>query len=282
MKPENIEAAILLQNNRPLDDFCGLSPNEIHHLLYDTFGEKSPLRIQSTIDDAALDRIPFFRLTEEFLKIIQRDTSVKLTATGALPRKLIQELYDHRFITDDMVESGVTKLNREIDFTPLVSVHANTLIAGLIKARKGKLTLTKAGEELLATNKRRALFQKVLLAFTLEFNWASNDGYPDTPIVQSGWGYTMYLLSKFGDKEQTVQFYADKYLQAFPKTLQLFPAVTYSTPYRMFTSCFRVRVFERFFEWFGFVQIQHSKDFRQTETDTVVRTDVLVRVIHFD
>ena len=30
------------QNNTPLDDFCGLSPAQIHRMLYDPFGEESP------------------------------------------------------------------------------------------------------------------------------------------------------------------------------------------------------------------------------------------------
>jgi hypothetical protein len=34
----NIHSQILLQNNQPIDDFLGLSSNEVHHLIYDTLG----------------------------------------------------------------------------------------------------------------------------------------------------------------------------------------------------------------------------------------------------
>jgi hypothetical protein len=77
--PDDIETNILLRNNTPLDDFLGLSPTEIHHLLYDTFSDKSPIQFRDDIDDKTLDQIPLFRIAEEFLKIIQRDKQIKLT-----------------------------------------------------------------------------------------------------------------------------------------------------------------------------------------------------------
>lgn len=85
--PDDIEANFILRNNTPLDDFLGLSPTEIHHLLYDTFGDKSPIQLRDNIDDKTLDQIPLFRIAEEFLKIIHRDKQIKLTPLGALPKK---------------------------------------------------------------------------------------------------------------------------------------------------------------------------------------------------
>jgi hypothetical protein len=96
--PDDIETNILLRNNTPLDDFLGLSPTEIHHLLYDTFGDKSPVQFRDNIDDETLDQIPLFRIAEEFLKIIYRDNQIKLTPLGALPKKVMVELYDKRFL----------------------------------------------------------------------------------------------------------------------------------------------------------------------------------------
>jgi hypothetical protein len=46
-----IEAQMLLENSRPMDDFLGLSSNELQHSIDDTFGEKSPVRIKDEIDN---------------------------------------------------------------------------------------------------------------------------------------------------------------------------------------------------------------------------------------
>jgi hypothetical protein len=89
----------VLFDNTPLDDFCGMTLNEIRNLLYNPFDKTSPLKINSDIDDDTLNNIPFFRLTEELLKIVQREKHVKLTPLGALPKKVLHELYDHKFIT---------------------------------------------------------------------------------------------------------------------------------------------------------------------------------------
>jgi hypothetical protein len=113
MNHPDFEPVRLLLNNAPVDDFCGLSPTEMHHLLYDAYGDKSPLGLRIDIENSTLDDMPFFRLTEEFLRIISREESIKLTPLGALPRKTVHELYGHKLITEDIIEAGFSKLSRE-------------------------------------------------------------------------------------------------------------------------------------------------------------------------
>ena len=65
--------------------------------------------LQNEIDSNVLDKIPFFKLCEEFLKILKREEFIKLTPLGALPKKVMVELYAYRFITDKMIENGISK-----------------------------------------------------------------------------------------------------------------------------------------------------------------------------
>lgn len=146
MKPKEVESSILLLNSIPQEDFCGLTTSEVHYLLYYPFGEQSPLQFQKNVGDSILDAIPFFRLTEEFLKIIQRDKRIKLTPLGALPKKVLVELYSHGFILEDHIESGIVKLTREHDAISIRTVAIVSKLAGLIKLQYGRFFLTKTGK----------------------------------------------------------------------------------------------------------------------------------------
>jgi len=279
--PADIEANILLRNNTPLEEFLGLSPIEVHHLLYDAFGDNSPVQLRNDIDDKTLDQIPLFRIIEEYLKIIQRDRHIKLTPLGALPKKVMVELYDKRFLPDEHIESGLTKLWKEHDCIAISSARLTAEFAGLVKKASGKLTLTKTATKLLQTNNRLQIFRKFFQAFTDKFLWSYNDSYPEQPIGQLGWALSVIMLDKFGDQPQTVDFYADKYLKAFPRFITFFRN-SYSTPERQFFRCYGVRTFDRFFLWFGFVTVDQQNEYSDIDTDKFQRTDLVKSIFKID
>ena len=115
MNEKEVEKLIYQYNNKSEEKFSGLSPFELHEIIHHPFGIKSAIQIQDKIDSQTLNQIPFFRICEEFLKILQRDKYIKLTPLGALPKKVMVELYEYKFITDSLIESGSSKLSREQD-----------------------------------------------------------------------------------------------------------------------------------------------------------------------
>lgn len=278
---KHIGPTSLLRHNASRADFEGLSPNEIHYLLYATYADISCLKIQKNIDDLTLDRIPFFRLTEEFLKNIQRNGRIELAPPGALPKNIVHELYSHRFIIDERIEGGFTKLNGEDDCISIKTLHVNTLLIGAIEKMNNRLFLTKKGQELLQRGSRVELFRQTLMAFTDKFNWASHDRYPREPVGQLGWGYIMYLLSKYGNTERPVEFYIHKYLRAFPGTLDAFAVSLPGAASTLFESCFAIRTHERFLSWFGFVRTEYAKDLFEPSLHKIVRSEVMERVFDF-
>lgn len=280
-QPDDIETNSLLRNNSPVDDFLGLSPTEIHHLLYDTFGDKSSVQFRNDIDDKTLNQIPLFRIAEEYLKIIQRDKQIKLTPLGALPKKVMVELYDKRFLLDEHIESGITKLWKEDDCISIRSARLTTEIAGLVRKANGKLSLTKTATKLLETNDRLQIFKHFFQSFTNKFLWSFNDGYPEQPIGQLGWAFSVIMLDKFGDQQSTADFYSEKYLKAFPKFITFFRH-DYSTPEQQFFRCYGVRTFERFFLWFGFVAVNKQKIFLDLDIDKFKRTDLMKNIFKID
>jgi hypothetical protein len=277
----DINTTILLRDNSPVDDFLGLTPTEIHHLLYNTFGEKSLIQFSKVIDDKTLDQIPLFRIAEEYLRIVQRDKQIKLTPLGALPKKVMVELYDKRFLLDEYIETGITKLWKEEDCVSISSVRITLELAGLVKKLKGKLSLTKNGTKFIQSENRLQFFKHFFQAFTDKFFWGFNDNYTEQPLGQLGWGYTAFMLNKFGDQERKVDFYAAKFLTAFPIVITFF-SQDITSPKSQFYSCYSLRSFERFFLWLGFVTIDKQKMLLDFDTDKLKRSEVFNRVFAFD
>jgi hypothetical protein len=282
MKPNEIDSTIILKNNTPQDDFSGLTPNEFHQLLYFTFSFDSPLQFQTTIDNSVLDRIPFFRIAEAFLKIVEREKSIKLTALGNLPRKVVLELYENKFFLDRDIESGLMRINKEEDCTIVATARLTTHVAKLVRTSKGKLLLTKNGADFLKTENRLELFKFIFRAYTVGFNWNYNDLYPESPTGQLGFAYSMYLLHIHGDKSETVDFYAEKYLKALPKLLLHFPDEGYSSIEDTFKHCYSLRVIDHFFDWFGLADVTRPDSIFSDESTKIRKTEVFNLLFRFE
>lgn len=267
-------------NRAPRRDFAGLSPDEMRYLLYFPLEEKSPVRLRSGIANEVLEKIGFLRLVEEFLKVVKRDGSIKLTAKlGALPRKILIELYDHHFIPHWPIDDGILTLRHEDDWSVMGSLHAIVRLSGLVRKIHGKLVLTKLGEKMLSPKYREQLFRLVFDTFTREFNWAYNDFYPDFPFCREAFGFSVYLLARFGETERPKNFYAEKFLAAFPMSLMEFDATAYSTPESNFKNCYKIRTFDRFLEWFSFVDLRHDDGSEWKHDKSLVRRSEIMDAV---
>lgn len=249
MIEKEIQKFINEYNNKSDDFFSGLSPFELHQMIYYPFEEKCPIVIRESIDDAILNQIPFFRLCETFLKLLERDVFVKLTPLGALPKKVIVELYNYKYITVPIIESGFSKLTREHDSIAIQNTRYVCELSGLIKKRDGKLSLTKKGKRFI--NNRNAFFKLVFTTFSTRFNWSFNDGFVDQPIAQHGNLYTLFLLLQYGKHPRLTRFYADKYVFVFKDFIKFFNDFEYKTAEKQLLRCYEIRSFERFTNWFG-------------------------------
>lgn len=247
-----IETNILLKNNTPLDDFLGLSPNDMYDLIYYPYENNSVVKIRSDIDNETLDKIPMFRIVEELLKIVRRDSFIKLTPLGALPKKVMVELYSYKFIPEYFIETGLYKLSRQQDSISIETARLVAEVAGVVKKIKGKFLLTKKGITLLKPENRIHLFHLVLRTFTERFNWGYNDGFTDQPIGQKSWAFSVFMLAKFGSEFRDGHFYGDKYFTAFPHFIEDSSDTAGEGP-KSNNICYIVRTFDRFLDWFGFV-----------------------------
>ena len=282
MNPRDIELEILLKNHTPQDDFCGLTPSEMDHLLYRTFSFDSPLQFQSNIDNSVLDRIPFFQIAEAFMKIIERENFIKLTALGNLPRKFVIELYEYKYFLDRDIEAGFIKINKEDDCRVVSTARLTTIVAKLVKKSKGKLSLTKDGVEFLKKEDRVEFFKTIFRAYTVAFNWNYNDYYPESPAGQLGFAFSMYLLHIHGQNFLTSDFYAEKYLKALPKLLLYFPEEGLISIEDSFKNCYCLRVIDYFFDWFGIADVAHPDSILSGKPTSLRKNEVFNLLFKFE
>lgn len=268
-------------NNMPREDFLGLSPNAMHYIVYEPYHEDSPIKFKENISDKALDQIPLFRLFEELLLIIQREKEIKLTKTGALPPKVVFELYEKKILTDTFIEEGIAKLSREGDSMTIENTRLVTELSRTVRKLKGKLLLTKATEKLLETNNRNELFKKFFQTYTEKFLWAYNDGYDDEQVGQFAWAFTLIALKKFGNEKHLANFYSEKYEKAFPILLGNIETSEYFSQDEIFHHCFQTRNLERFLLRFGFIKMEKQDRILKSKDDNVMATDLIDEVFEF-
>ncbi len=246
------------ENYRPLEQCMGLSPIQMNALLYKPFTEVSPVQLRHDTEDASLDQIPLFGIAEALLHIIKNAGELKLTATDALPKKVVLELYEKKLISEFHLDSGMYKLSKESDSHTVTAARYGVEYGRLARKANGKFMLQKATIQLLEKGDRIALFKQFLLGFSDKYLWASPDGFVNQNFGQYGWAYSLYMLLKCGKEQTNVQFYVDKYLLAFPG---LYNEFLQESDFRRkdLLSCYALRTFKRNFAWLGLVNVLEEK-----------------------
>jgi hypothetical protein len=266
-------------NDTPQENFMGLTPSQMNGLLYDPLGEGSYIHFRETIVDASLDAIPLFRILEEYLLILRREEQIKLTPLGALPVKILVEVYNKKIMTDELIESGLYKLRKEENCIHISSMRLTAELAGLVRKANGKLHLTKKAEKYMDKGNRVQIFKDFFTAFTCKFAWSYNDGFQPMAkmVAQTEWAFIVYMVHKMAGETKDMAIYAQKIIEAMPKLLDFFEG-RYSTPEGDLQYCFSTRAFERFQEWFGFVTIEQR---RGNAGHSITALDLIGKVFYF-
>jgi len=244
------------QNNQGLPDFEGYSPTEMQFILYNTFGENSPIQLLK-LTDLDYKNIPILNQIKYLLQIVDNHGELKLTNKGFLPTKIVSDIYNQGFIKDENIESGLYKLYKETDSLTINLSRILIEISALVKKRNNKLSLTKKGQALIKND--FTLLSLIFTTFGTKFNWAYYDGYGENRIGQIGFGFSLILLGKYGEARRIDKFYSDKYFKAFPDSINEIEDVGYRTMEESARSCYSLRTFDRFLDYFGLIKIDTEK-----------------------
>ena len=270
----HIDQVMNEQNNRSIPEFEGYSSFEMHKILHSTFAIDSPLKLQK-LSESDYRKIPILNQVKYLTDLIDKKGEIKLTNKGFLPTKIVSDLYSQGFLKEEHIEKGISKLYKETDSMVINLTRILVELAGLAKKRNGKLSLTKSTQKIIGDNEE--LLRQIFLTFTNKFNWAYYDGYGENQIGQLGYGFSLILLSKYGQEKRLDSFYANKYFKAYPKLLvSLEP--TYGSLEEYSTNCYSVRTFDRFLDYFGLINIDEQGKGLDSIT-YITKTDLYDRLI---
>ncbi len=272
---EHLDQIMARQNNRLIADFEGYSPNELYQLTHDPLGLKSPMQMQR-LSGEDYKRIPLLNQIKYLIGMIEKSGEMKLTSNGFLPVKVVAELYEQHFLEDFNVKLGLRKVYKESDVMTINLTRILIEISGLVKKRNGKLSLTKASRKIIADDWE--LLRLIFMTFATKFNWAYYDGYEEDHVGQMGFGFTLLLLSHYGQKTRPDSFYAEKYFKAFPMLLEYFKP-GYRTREDQARRCYSIRTFDRFLLYFGLIYIENEEEFFR-EASLIAKTPLFDQLFH--
>ncbi len=267
------------QSNQGVVAFHGLSPDEMHQLLYKPFDSPSVINFNtSTLSE--LSQVPVVFLALELAKAME-EGGLKPTAKGNLPQKLVKQVYQayRQSIYKPKYELPI---NKEDDFYDLNVARHLMMLSGLMRKYDGKFVTSKqmkkylsaiqAGNEQCLSELYHALFK----SFCAEFNWAYSSYDESYGFIQQSFGFSLYLLDRYGDNFKHTDIYGDYFIDAFPDLL-LEVEASYSSPENNIKDCFSFWVFERFARYFGLAELRYTANERGYFCEIEVKATPLLK-----
>ena len=267
------------QNRRPLDEFRGLSPEQMHQILDLPFASPGLVRFPEVLH--ANPAAPILTLFELLTDAIG-EQGLKPTAKGNLPRNFCREaalIYWGEQRYQERTRYG--GINREEDFDDLHVTRLAAELAGLIRKYKGRFILSRDCRRLLAGDGMTAIYPKLFRAYVEQFNWAYRDGYPELRFMQSAFLFTLYLLARYGDIVRPQVFYEDAFLRAFPMLLDEVPPSQVISPDETVRRVYTWRSLVHFADFLGLATVEPASDELLCHEYRVKALPLLGQVVQF-
>ena len=245
-------------NKTPLEDFDGLSPDQMSGLLYHPLQAGSILQINKEAD-GYFCQVPLLKLADLLIEEISNAGELKLTATGNLPPRVCELLFNQNRIQYQYMQYAKRIIESEIPY--LWPLKQFILDQGIAKKRNNKLSLTKNGK-LYQKGSDQQRFMRLFLFFTTRFHWGNfymidDDGR----IGQFGLAYALLLLARYGQQHDQARSYSLNMMKAFDNDLwQKYQQDPSDRTASEFISAYHARFFENFANWFGLTELEFIKD----------------------
>jgi hypothetical protein len=228
----------------------------MYRILHQPFtGATDILTLNRNLPKEDLLDIPVVKETIYFLKRLSELQPLKATAKGNLPQAFAREIHDqfpehpnfHYPIRSEEQDSKLSALRHLLD------------MAGWVKKRNQRFSLTQKGQIVVQNGFNTDDFFHLFETYTIKFNWASRDLYPNLFIIQESFLFSCYLLYRETKTYIQVNEITTSFIRAFPAVLNKVEKIPFMEPEEEVRYAFYLRFIERFCEYFGLVTIQREK-----------------------
>jgi len=243
-----------MKNSRPLDEFGGLSPYQMHRLLQFPFESPDVIRFNFDSAVSTLKEVPILHLLTLIVDSLG-EKGLKPTATGNLPRKVSREIA--QLYLSEKEHARFTRLGNfmsEDDVPDLKQTRLVAKLAGLIRLYRGRILASKECKQMIAVSNWPGLFQKLFMTYIQKFNWAWPNGFIEVPFFQQSFAVTLYFLHKFGADSREGDFYAERFVAAFPMLTNDILDTEYMTAEKLLQQAYSSQVLDSFGEIMGLVK----------------------------
>lgn len=237
---ERLQIMTSRHNSTPRRDFNGLSPEDMHNIMYHPFTEQCVVSLNKLCKEQ-YEQLPLVRQTL-FLMNTLSEKELKLTKLGWLPLKIVAETYALGQ-PEWIIEEFQSKRINEYDAGSVWMARIILELLGWVKTRKGMLSLTIKGKKALSDIDSAA--NEILRFSLVGVGLHTFDGNEDDRIGNLGMAYSVWLLNKFGSTWHSGEFYQEQYQKVFD-----FPDIY---------NIYETRVFARLFNWLGLVETRLNK-----------------------
>lgn len=257
------------RNNAPMDDFQGLSPEQMRVLLNAPLDQQTIVTIPSELtEEPEAPLADLFRLLADAIG----EKGLKPTAKGNLPRNTCREiLYAHLGDAGYAEHTRVGNINWEMDAMDLHITRVIGELAGLIRKYKGRFILSRPARRMRRETGMRELYPILFRTFLTSFNWAYPRALQEAPFLQQSSLFTAYLIDCYGDEERPATFYIDRFRRAFPAAADEMSAPDWSSPERELAMSYTNRCLERFAAFTGLAIVRSERPSDQLIPDHYVR-----------
>lgn len=259
---ERLQTATARHNSTPRSDFNGLSPEEMHNVMYHPFTEQCVVSLNKLCKEQ-YDKIPLVRQAI-FLMNTLSETELKLTKLGWLPLKIVAETY-RLGQPEWIIEEFKSKRINEYDANSVWMARIILDLLGWIKTRKGMLSLTLKGKKALLDIDSAA--NEILRFSLIGVGLHTFDGNEDSRIGNLGMAYSVWLLNKFGSTWHSGEFYQEHYQTVF----------NFTDIYNIYET----RIFARLLYWLGLVETRLNKHTNPPYPWEYRKTDLLQIIFSF-
>lgn len=252
------------RNNRPLDEFCGLSPHQMMNWLHAPLGELSWVTINTPAD---LNTCPVMRYLDLLVQeAIAQGGSFKATTRGNLPAKLVKQasaVLPEFAIAQYEREISISEYagNKEDNFVALHYTRVLAEIAGIFTLKNGRFWLSQSAQQQYLSEGINSLFLPMLEVAVSRFNWGYLDSWESQINLRTFWLFMVWRVYSHGSLQKMFKEMAT----AFPDLLAQLTAEGEDRPERMLGHMIHLRFVERFLQYWGFVVHNPYLWFQATE-----------------